>query len=122
MIQPLTANPAQPTPGTVLCELADLREPGARGFLFREGDTLFMGFITRVGGVVAGWVDRCPHAGMPLAVVPNRYLTREGDLILCASHGALFRPADGACVGGPCAGQALTPWPVKIEGDAVVAA
>ncbi len=90
--------------------------------MFRQGETLFLGFVTRIGGAVAGWVDRCPHAGMPLAIVPGRYLTREGDLILCASHGALFRPGDGRCVGGPCAGQSLTPWPVRLEGDQILAA
>jgi nitrite reductase/ring-hydroxylating ferredoxin subunit len=116
------ANPARPPAGTRLCALADLRDPGARGFMFREGDALFLGFITRSSDAVTGWIDRCPHAGMPLAIMPDRYLTREGDLILCASHGALFRPADGACVGGPCAGQALTPWPVRIEGGDVVTA
>jgi nitrite reductase/ring-hydroxylating ferredoxin subunit len=118
----VSGNPAQPKPGTRLCALTDLADPGARGFMFRKHDSLFLGFVTRVGGAVTGWVDHCPHAGMPLAVVPNRYLTREGDLILCASHGALFRPGDGVCIGGPCAGKALTPWPVKIEGNRVVAA
>jgi nitrite reductase/ring-hydroxylating ferredoxin subunit len=118
----LSANPARPAPGTTLCALADLPDPGAKGFLFREGEALFLGFVTRVGGGVAGWVDRCPHAGMPLAMTPNRYLTREGDLILCATHGALFRPTDGRCVAGPCAGQALAAWPVRVEAGAVVAA
>ena len=47
--------------------------------------------------------------------MPDRYLTREGDLILCGTHGALFRPDDGLCVGGPCAGKSLTPWPVRVE-------
>jgi len=59
---------------------------------------------------------------MPLAMAPDRYLTREGDLILCSSHGALFRPRDGLCVGGPCAGRRLIPWPVRVEaGELVVA-
>ncbi len=115
-------NPARPAPGTRLCDLSEVADPGARGFYFREGEYLFLGFITRVAGEVRGWVDRCPHAGMPLAVAPNRYLTRERDLILCASHGALFRPADGACVGGPCAGKALTPWPVTVRDGEVVTA
>ncbi len=116
------SNPAQPAPGTVLCRLDALRDPGARGFIFREGEALFMGFVTRRGEAVKGWIDRCPHAGMPLAVVPDRYLTREGDLILCASHGALFRPDDGLCVGGPCAGRPLWPWPVRIADGVVVTA
>ncbi len=116
------SNPARPAPGTPLCALADLADPGSKGFMFRQGEALFLGFVTQVGGVVAGWVDRCPHAGMPLAMIPNRYLTREGDLILCATHGALFRPDDGRCVGGPCAGQTLTSWPVRVEAGSVVTA
>jgi nitrite reductase/ring-hydroxylating ferredoxin subunit len=117
----VSGNPARPAAGTVLCALAELPDPGARGFMFRDGEALFLGFVTRVAGAVTGWVDSCPHAGMPLAVFPNRYLTRQGDLILCASHGALFRPEDGVCVGGPCAGKALTPWGVRVEGASVVA-
>lgn len=108
-------NPAKPGPGVRLCRLDELAEPGARGFSFRAGDNLFAGFIVRQGGAVRGFVDCCPHAGMPLALLPDRYLTGAGDLILCASHGALFRPGDGVCVGGPCAGRALTPWPVAVE-------
>jgi nitrite reductase/ring-hydroxylating ferredoxin subunit len=116
------ANAARPAAGVRLCALDELADPGSRGFLFREGEFLFMGFVVRVGDGVSGWVDHCPHAGMPLAVVPNRYLTREGDLILCASHGALFGLDDGKCVGGPCAGKSLWPWRVRVEGDDIVTA
>jgi len=70
---------------------------------------------------VAGYVDRCPHAGWPLAIM-DRYLTREGDRILCGGHGALFRLADGVSTSGPCAGQALEPWPVRLEAGSVVTA
>lgn len=115
-------NPAQPAPGQRLCALAEIADPGAKGFSFREGDKLFMGFLVRRGAEVFGYIDRCPHAGLPLATFGDRFLTREGDLVLCSSHGALFRPRDGICIGGPCAGKALWPWRVKVEGDAVVAA
>ena len=115
-------NPAQPPPGTALCRLSDIADPGAKGFLFREGEALFLGFVVRRAEGVTGFVDRCPHAGMPLAMTPDRYLTREGDLILCASHGALFRIADGVCIGGPCAGAALRGWGVDVvDGDVVTA-
>jgi nitrite reductase/ring-hydroxylating ferredoxin subunit len=115
-------NAARPAPGTVLCALAEIRDPGARGFVFREGEQLFLGFVVRRGETVTGFVDRCPHAGFPLAMAPDRYLTREKDLILCASHGALFRTHDGVCVGGPCAGRTLTPWPVTLAGGEIVVA
>jgi nitrite reductase/ring-hydroxylating ferredoxin subunit len=117
----LSPNAARPAPGTRLCAVADLAATGAKGFLFRDGERLFLGFVVYRDGVARGFVDRCPHAGMPLAPMPDRYLTREGDLILCGAHGALFRPADGVCVAGPCAGKALEPWPVTIRDGAVLA-
>ncbi len=111
-----------PPPGTPLCPLAELADPGARGFSYRSGEQIFRGFIVRHGGAVRGWIDRCPHLGLPLTLGDDRYLTRQGDLILCCSHGALFRPDTGACLSGPCAGQALKPWPVAILNALVVTA
>lgn len=113
-------NPARPAAGVRLCALADIADPGAKGFVFREGEALFMGFVVRRDGEIWGYVDRCPHAGSPLEGFEGRYLTRTGDLILCSAHAALFRVGDGHCVAGPCAGMRLSPWPVAIEGDAVV--
>ena len=115
----MSDNPARPAAGARLCDLADLADPGSRGFMFRDGDQLFLGFLVRAGEAVRGYEDRCPHAGMPLAMLPDRYLTREGDLIVCTSHGALFRPQDGLCVGGPCAGRRLTPWAVTVDSGVV---
>jgi nitrite reductase/ring-hydroxylating ferredoxin subunit len=112
-------NPAQPPAGTVLCRLDALADPGAKGFDFREGEAVFMGFLVRRGGLVFGYVDSCPHAGWPLSAAPDRYLTREGDRIFCAGHGAQFRIDDGACLFGP-ATYALTPWPVEVGMDGVV--
>lgn len=105
-----------------LCALAEIADPGAKGLVFRAGDALFLGFVVRVGDTVFGYVDRCPHAGFPLANLEGRYLTREGDLILCAAHAALFRRGDGVCIAGPCAGRALSPWPVRVADGMVLTA
>ncbi len=115
MRRPQADNPAEPPPGTRLCAVAELADPGARGFRFRAGESLFAGFLVREGDTVLGWVDSCPHNGWPLAVMDDRYLTRTGDRILCAAHGAVFRLGDGVCTAGPCAGEALTPWPVVVR-------
>jgi nitrite reductase/ring-hydroxylating ferredoxin subunit len=109
-------------PGAVLCALEAIADPGAKGFVFREGDRLFMGFVVRQGERAFGYIDRCPHAGLPLATFGDRYLTREGDLILCSSHGALFRPESGLCIGGPCAGRSLWAWAVEVKDGVVVVA
>jgi nitrite reductase/ring-hydroxylating ferredoxin subunit len=50
----------------------------------------------------------------------DRYLTPDGRLILCSWHGALYQVESGRCVGGPCAGQALRPWPVTAQDGQIV--
>jgi nitrite reductase/ring-hydroxylating ferredoxin subunit len=119
MTQDRSPNPARPPADTLLCALTDIADPGAKGFSFRVDDQLFAGFVVRQGGMVRGYVDQCPHVGLPLAVAPDRYLTRENDLILCGAHGALFRLETGACVAGPCWGKSLEPWPVVVENGEV---
>jgi nitrite reductase/ring-hydroxylating ferredoxin subunit len=105
--------------GVPLCRLEVIADPGARNFVLQVGQAYFHGFVVRKDGRVHGYADRCPHAGFPLAQQLDAYLTRRGDLIQCAWHGALFRIEDGACIGGPCAGARLTPWPVRVR-DGVV--
>ena len=112
-------NPARPGPGVRLCALAEIGDPGSRGFRFRSERWLFAGFVVRAGDRVAGYVDSCPHAGWPLAALDDRYLTRDGGHILCSGHGALFR-LDGLCVAGPCAGVRLYDWPVVVRDGTVI--
>jgi len=110
----LSTNPARPPFGAALCRLDDLPSPGSKGFVFRQGDALFAGFVLREGNGVKGFVDHCPHAGWPMASGPDRYLTRDKKFILCAGHGALFQKTDGLCVSGPCFGEHLEDWPVEV--------
>ncbi len=119
--EPRPGNPARPPAGTRLCAVAELEDPGARTFRYRSGDYLFQGFVVKRGGKVFGYIDRCPHTGLPLELF-GRYLTREGDLLICASHGALFTPETGHCVAGPCAGRSLWAWPVRVEGGEILTA
>ncbi len=113
-------NTAQPAAGVRLCALADIPDPGAKTFVFRDGDFMFVGFVVRTASGLFGYIDRCPHNGTPLAMFPDRYFTRERDLLLCSTHGALFRVGDGRCIAGPCEGRALTPWPGVAAGGDVV--
>ena len=101
-------------PNVALCPETALADPGARSFVLQIGEAFFHGFVVRKAGEVAGWVDRCPHQGFPLALELDRYLTPDGSLILCGWHGAVFEPLTGVCTGGPCAGGRLTPWPVAV--------
>ena len=109
------------TPAGVKLGALDLvADGGARNFVLQLRAGRFHGFVIRRGDAVFGYVDRCPHAGVPMARVLDDYLTPRGDLIVCSWHGALFRIEDGLCVGGPCMGQRLDPWPVGVEGGEIV--
>ena len=107
--------------GTVeLCRFDDLADPGSREFKWGTGIWPLEFFAVRKGGRVRGFVNRCPHAGNPLNWQPDRFLNLDGDLILCNSHGALFRIDDGVCVGGPCPGEALEAVRLRVEDGMVV--
>jgi nitrite reductase/ring-hydroxylating ferredoxin subunit len=106
----------------VVCALSDLEPHGARAFTIGGGDWPLRGFVVRAAGAVYGYLNRCPHAGHPLNLLPQRFLSPDGALILCSSHGALFEKSSGLCVAGPCAGRSLTPIALRMVGDYVLLA
>lgn len=114
----LFATPA----GVRLGPLDAVTDGAARNYVVQMRAGRFHGFVVRRGDAVVGYVDRCPHMGLPLAQQLDVYLTPDGGLIACSWHSALFRIDDGACVGGPCGGTSLTSWPVRVEDGQVVTA
>lgn len=106
--------------GVKLGPIDVIADGAARNFVLQLRAGRFHGFVVRRGEQAFGYVDRCPHAGLPLAQALDEYLSPGGDMIVCSWHGALFQVEDGACVGGPCVGQRLTPWPVAVENGMLV--
>lgn len=106
----------------VLCALAELEETGGKGFTVGAGDWPLRGFIVKASNGVAAYVNTCPHAGHPLDLRPNRFLTPDRTLILCSSHGAVFTRDEGLCIAGPCPGQSLRRVPVEVVGEYVLLA
>jgi nitrite reductase/ring-hydroxylating ferredoxin subunit len=106
----------------VVCRLTELGQDGVRAFTIGGGDWPLRGFVLRSGAQLRGYVNRCPHAGHPLNLLPDRFFTPDGALILCSSHGALFEKLTGYCVAGPCAGRSLTPVPLEVRSGFVLIA
>jgi nitrite reductase/ring-hydroxylating ferredoxin subunit len=97
-----------------LCLLDDLPDGAARGFPPPQGG--FTGLVAiRRGENVLVYVNSCPHLGTPLEWTPDRFLSADGSLIVCATHGAEFRIADGECLRGPCFGERLEPVMIQIK-------
>ncbi len=106
----------------VICALTELDDPGSRAFTIGRGEWPLSGFLVRRGSEVHGYVNRCPHAGHPLNLRPHEFLTGDGSLLLCNSHGALFEIATGLCVDGPCAGARLRRIPIEVRNGYVLVA
>jgi nitrite reductase/ring-hydroxylating ferredoxin subunit len=107
------ANPARPAAGTKLCAVDEIEDPGSKGFRFVVDEMHFAGFVVRNGEQLIGYVDRCPHQGMPLDIF-GRYLTPTGRYILCGVHGGTFK-LNGEGIGSPCIGYNLTPWAITVR-------
>ncbi|MCO6418200.1 Rieske 2Fe-2S domain-containing protein [Siccirubricoccus sp. KC 17139] len=102
----------------VLCRLEEIPDNAARGFPAAPGG--FTGlFAVRRGEKVHVYVNSCPHIGLPLEPLPDRFLDTRKQVIICSAHGARFRIEDGVCLTGPCIGEALEAVPVEIQ-DGVV--
>ena len=95
----------------------DLREGGA-GLCFELAPTV-PAFVVRHQGRVRAWINRCPHRGTRLDWEPGEFFEEAGSHLVCASHGAVFQPHDGLCIGGPCRGARLQAVPVIEEGGQI---
>ncbi len=94
--------------GRLICASAALAEGGTGvRFALAPGAGEEKGFAIRHEGVVRAYVNRCPHLGVELDWQPGEFFDMTGLYLVCSTHGALFEPATGHCVAGPCRGASL---------------
>ena len=103
----------------MLCRVDEIPDGTSKGFPPPPGGSSARWqaglFAVRQGEAVFVYVNSCPHIGTPLDWVPDRFLSADGSLIVCATHGAGFRITDGTCVCGPCIGDRLEPVVIEIR-------
>ena len=88
-----------------LCNSADLVEGGlAVAFDVVYGGQTCRAFAIRFEGGVHAYLNRCTHVAMEMDYQPDQFFDDSGRWLLCATHGAAYRPDTGACAGGPCRG------------------
>ena len=79
-----------------------------------------VGFVVRFRGTPYAYLNRCAHVPMELDWVQGQFFEAGGELLMCATHGAVYRPETGACAGGPCRGGKLRPIGVReVDGKVV---
>ncbi|HKO88690.1 MAG TPA: Rieske (2Fe-2S) protein [Burkholderiales bacterium] len=99
-----------------LCDSDSLRD-GGEGLRFevKRGGQACAAFAIRHEGRVYAYLNRCAHIGVELDWQPGRFFDADRQLIVCSTHGALYRPDSGKCIEGPCRGESLTPLALSEE-------
>jgi nitrite reductase/ring-hydroxylating ferredoxin subunit len=89
-----------------LCNSSDLQDSGeAVPFdVVYQGQTC-RAFAIRFEGQTQAYLNRCAHVPMEMDYQPNRFFDQSGQWLICATHGAMYHPSTGECVGGPCRGS-----------------
>lgn len=103
-----------------LCALEEIPDGQARGFQ-PWGSTEPGVIVWRRGAEIRVYENSCPHVGAPLDWLPDRFMTKDGERLMCATHGATFDPRDGACLSGPCRGDRLRAVKAELRDGAVFA-
>jgi len=98
----------------LLCRLDELMPGTARGFDPQHAgeDTVF---VLRRGYEVRAYRNWCPHQGARLEYRKDRFLSANGERVICHAHGAQFDADSGVCTDGPCLGQSLVALPCRVE-------
>lgn len=65
-------------------------------------------FAIRHRGHVHAYYNRCGHVPVELDWQHGRFFDMTGLYLICATHGALYDPGSGRCVGGRCNGKGLS--------------
>lgn len=86
--------------------------PGIRFAVTRHGRDE-PAFAVRFRGRVFAYYNRCAHVPVELDWQPGEFFDYSKLYLICATHGALYAPESGRCLGGRCNGKGLTPIPVE---------
>ena len=104
----------------VVCRADALGENQTAKFRIGSDKDRREGFVIRHRGDLHAWRNECRHIPMTMDWVENRFLSRDGCWIQCATHGARYEIATGLCVAGPPTGERLHRLPVTVEGGDIV--
>jgi nitrite reductase/ring-hydroxylating ferredoxin subunit len=111
----------------LICGSADLID-GGRGVRFEidRHDRQQPAFAVRHGGKVVAYLNECSHVPVEMDWNEGEFFDMSRLYLICSTHGALYDPGTGACLGGRCDGRGLRALAVverdgnvylKLEGD-----
>jgi nitrite reductase/ring-hydroxylating ferredoxin subunit len=91
-----------------ICDSSTLIE-GGKGIRFpvtMHGEDR-TGFVVRYKLVAHAYLNRCAHVPIELDWAEGEFFESSGLYLMCSTHGAIYSPETGRCLGGPCKGGRL---------------
>ncbi|WP_310450058.1 Rieske (2Fe-2S) protein [Sulfuritalea sp.] len=76
-------------------------------------------FAVRYRGQVHAFLNRCGHIPVELDWQQGEFFDHSGLYLICATHGALYAPDSGHCMGGRCNGKGLVALSVLEDGGQI---
>lgn len=104
-----------------IARVGDLQPGQTKKFLLTCTGREEEAFVVNHAGTLHAYVNRCLHVPMTMDWIDNQFLTEDGQFILCATHGACYRPDTGECVTGPPCGKFLIRVPLTVRVDELFA-
>ena len=97
--------------------VAGLEHGQARKFPYVLGNDVAEGFILRVGDDLVAYRNLCAHWHVDLDMGEGKFWSERMGRIYCKTHGAMYEPHSGVCDRGPCVGERLEKFRVRLDGE-----
>jgi nitrite reductase/ring-hydroxylating ferredoxin subunit len=99
-----------------ICDAADLADGGlGKRFEAEWAGLTAPAFVVRWQGRVHAYLNECQHIPVELDFNEGDFFDLSRQYLICATHGAYYRPDSGLCLGGPCKGRQLKKLSVTEE-------
>ncbi len=102
-----------------LARIADFPPGTTRKFTFERNGRIVPAFVANAGGRFVAYVNECVHLPISIDLDDNDFFTCDGKFFVCKTHGSVYEPGAGQCIGGPGQGKSLERLTVVIE-DGVI--
>ena len=98
----------------LICASSQLRDGGdGVRFEISTASQMKQAFVIRYQSGVYAYLNRCGHVPVEIDWQQGKFFDHSGIYLICATHGALYAPESGRCLGGRCAGKGLSPVAVS---------
>jgi nitrite reductase/ring-hydroxylating ferredoxin subunit len=103
----------------LVAQTAELPAGRTKKFSFERDGRMVPAFVANFRGTLVAYVNECVHLPISLDLDDNDLFTCDGNFFVCKTHGSVYEPSGGQCIGGPGQGKSLEALPVIVEDGAV---